>query len=245
MSEQDTIDDVALIALARSRVYAMLAAAFRYPVPEFYSDIESGRYADNLTETVTAIFSDLEDQIAGPAVTLCAATSLCDQEADYLRIFETDMPKPAVSLYEGMSTNAAERIGILLELKAFFSQFGLTMNKELGELEDNLTAELEFMQFLAAKEAEAIQTGRDPKPYRLAQCDFLTRHLGAWLPSLAQSAGEVTSSFYRSAALIAAMFVQHDQIAVVQGLRDQAPSGAPFRSTQSTGVCHEIQNTRY
>lgn len=216
MAEQEYIDDPVVVAVLRSRVYAMLASAFVYPTQTLYADIESGAYADSLTETVTALYPDLEDQIAGPAVTLCAATSLSEQEADYLRTFETSLPKPAVPLYEGMSARPAERAGILLELKAFFSEFGLAMNKTLGEFEDNLTAELEFMQFLAAKEAEAIKNGSDRRPYQLAQHDFLARHLSKWLPGLAQSASEIPSSFYRSALQIAAMFVQRDLTAAFQ-----------------------------
>lgn len=230
MSEQNAMDERTLVALARSRVYAMLAAAFRYPTPEFYAEVESGNYADDLTETVTAIYSDLEDQIAGPAVTLCAATSLPDQEADYLRIFETGVPKPAVSLYEGMSAKPAQRAEILLELKAFFSQFGLTMNEELGELEDNLTAELEFMQFLAAKEAQTIESNGEARPYQLAQRDFLTRHLGKWLPDLARSANDVNSSFYRSAMTIAAMFVERDEIAAFHVQHEYAETAEPLPS---------------
>lgn len=234
MSVQDDVEDMVLVARARSRVYGMLAAAFGYPTLELYTHVESGTYADRLTETVGALYADLEDQIAGLAVTLCAAASLADQEADYLRIFETDVPKPAVSLYEGMSAKPAERAATLLELKAFFRQFGLAMNESVGELEDSVMAELEFMQFLAAKEAEAIEIGRDRRPYQLAQRDFLGRHLGKWLPDLAHSAAGVSSSFYRSAAQIAAMFVGRDEIAVLRSLQDDAASSTSSSSLNAT-----------
>src|SRR5262249_14108557 len=111
-----------------------------------------------------------------------------------------------------------------LELKAFFKQFGLTMNQAAGELEDSVTAELEFMQFLAVKEAKALESSGDCRPYRRAQHDFLVRHLGLWLPKLAQSASDVTASFYRSLAQIAAMFVERDQSAVLSGLQEDAVS---------------------
>lgn len=233
MAEQEYIDDPVVVAVLRSRVYAMLASAFVYPTQMLYSDIETGAYADSLTETATALYPDLEDQIAGLAVTLCAATSLSEQEADYLRTFETGLPKPAVPLYEGMSARPAERAAILLELKAFFSEFGLTMNKALGEFEDNLTAELEFMQFLAAKEAEAIQNGSDRRSYQLAQHDFLTRHLNKWLPGLGQSASEIQSSFYRSAVQIAAMFVQRDVTEAIHGLQIVRSSPLPSQPVEA------------
>lgn len=214
MPEQDVDDTAILIARMRGQVYGMLAAAFDYPTPDLYVFIENGAYADSLIETVTVLYSDLEDKISGPSVTLCAATSLSEQEADYLQTFETGVPNPPVPLYEGLSVHPTERANILLELKAFFKEFGLTMNKELRELEDSVTAELEFMQFLAVKEAQALENGWDRRPYRRAQRDFMARHLSKWLPKLAQRAGEVPSSFYRSVAQIAAMFVERDEIAV-------------------------------
>jgi len=226
MAAPDVNNDMILIARTRARIYAMLAAAFDYPTPDFYVVLESGAYADGLTDMIGALYPDLADQMAGPAVTLCAATSLSDQQSDYLRTFETGMPKPPVQLYEGLGVRPTERASILLELKAFFRQFGLTMNKSLREFEDSVTAELEFMQFLAMKEVDALENGWDCGPYRHAQHDFLVRHLGKWLPKLAKSASEVQSSFYRSVAQIAAMFVERDEIAILRDLSSDAALAA-------------------
>jgi DMSO reductase family type II enzyme chaperone len=213
-SEDGNMKDGALVAMVRSRTYAALAGAFRYPTPEFFAEINGGAFAEELPALVTAVYPDLDDEIASAVVTLCSANSLAEQQADYLRTFETSLPKPALSLNEGLYANPAERAVILLELKAFLTQFGLAMNDDLREVEDSLMAELEFMQFLAAKEAQAIEFDRDARPYRHAQRDFLVRHLGRWVPRFAQDATEIDSSFYRSIATIASNFVARDESAL-------------------------------
>jgi DMSO reductase family type II enzyme chaperone len=214
MSENEMMKDGALVAMIRSRTYAALAGAFRYPTPEFFAEIKTGAFAEELPTLVTAAYPDLDDEIAGALVTLCSANSLAEQQADYLRVFETGLPKPALALNEGLYANPAERAAILLELKAFLTRFGLVMNEEFREVEDSLMAELEFMQFLAAKEAQAIELDRDEQPYRRAQRDFLIRHLGRWVPRIAQDAAEIDSSFYRSIATIASNFVARDESAL-------------------------------
>jgi TorA maturation chaperone TorD len=61
--------------------------------------------------------------------------------------------------------------------------------------------ELEFMAFLAKKEADAMEQGKDPAPYRLTQLDFLERHLAKWVPKLDEKVQKrIKEPFYRGAS---------------------------------------------
>jgi DMSO reductase family type II enzyme chaperone len=147
-----------------------------------------------------------------------------DLETAYISAFETNMPEPSVSLYEGSHHLQGNKSGLLLELKSFYRAFGLTIADSENDLEDALTAELEFMQFLTAKQAQAEEGALDKSPYLRAQRDFLQRHLAAWLPVLeAEAESKLKHPFYRALTVLTNSFVAVD----VQALeRDVASLGA-------------------
>ncbi|HNH35251.1 MAG TPA: molecular chaperone TorD family protein [Rhodocyclaceae bacterium] len=182
---RDLVPDGALKAAARSRAYGLLARAFRYPETEAFEDLADGTYAEALRSALEGSFPAVMDEFDTLVVPwLSVAGGIEDFEAAYLAAFENDAPRPSVSLYEGsFGEQRNEKPRLLLELKAFYRNFGLAM--AANDMEDALAAELEFMQFLAAKQVEALEEGRDPLPYLHAQRDFLARHLSGWLPALA------------------------------------------------------------
>jgi DMSO reductase family type II enzyme chaperone len=129
-------------------------------------------------------------------------------EALYLTAFETNFPKRSVSLYEGDYVKKGGKPDLLLELKDFYGNFGLEVKKEIHELEDRITAELEFMQFLALKQS---QDGIDKTPYIMAQRDFLERHLAPWMPHLQQEVRKCEiSTFYIGLTDLLARFIEVD-----------------------------------
>ena len=58
------------------------------------------------------------------------------------------------------------------------------MVRRSPEIVAQFGTELEFLHFLAFREAEALQTGQDAGPFRRAQRDFIDRHPGRWIPRL-------------------------------------------------------------
>lgn len=154
---------------------------------------------------------DFQESLAG----LQAAGSRQDLEAAYISAFETNMPEPSVSLYEGSHHLQGNKSGLLLELKSFYRAFGLTIADSENDLEDALTAELEFMQFLTAKQAQAEGGTLDRSPYVRAQRDFLQRHLAAWLPALdVEAESKLKHPFYRALTTLANDFVAFDVKAI-------------------------------
>lgn len=182
---RNVVPDEALMAAARSRAYGLFARAFRYPETETFEELADGSYAEALREALQASFPAVTDEFDTRVVPwLTVPDGIEEFEAAYLSAFENDAPSPSVSLYEGTyGEQRNEKPRLLLELKAFYRNFGLAM--AANDMEDALPAELEFLQFLAAKQAEALLEGRDPLPYLHAQRDFLARHLSGWVPALA------------------------------------------------------------
>mgnify|MGYP003435150667 FL=1 len=72
-----------------------------------------------------------------------------------------------------------------MELRRAYEYYGLGTGTDDVPF-DHLTAEVDFMQFLAFKEA-AASSPRLGKSFHRAQVDFLDRQLGDWLPEFAEA----------------------------------------------------------
>jgi DMSO reductase family type II enzyme chaperone len=145
------------------------------------------------------------NEVLAPGLKLACSREVF--ESQFLSAFETNMPSPSASLNEGVHIFKSDRPNLLLELKGFYSNFGLQVDSKGNELEDTLTAELDFMQFLALKQAQAHLEGMSADAYKLAQKDFLERHLCAWLPLVRREIAEkVTTPFFVTLAEFAESF---------------------------------------
>jgi DMSO reductase family type II enzyme chaperone len=199
-------------AVARSNFYAQLAAGFGYPNREAFAAIADGSYRADLTHSLDLAAPLLLPTLATDVLPKLATDVPYEEfEAAYLGAFEIDMPRPSVSLYEGSYRQAGNKPDLLIELKGFYDNFGLLVAPELHELEDHITAELEFMHFLAGKEAQAFEQGVPVDGYLRAQSDFLRRHLADWLPKLAAEVERRTlPPFFVALATLAARFAVAD-----------------------------------
>lgn len=166
-----------LAAAARSSLYRSLAAGFSFPTPDLSQAFACGRFLDELLAAAAALPFPLPAE-DGPRADPNLAHEELQQE--YIRLFEVGPGRPPCPLYEG--SHRSGRMKIMEELVRFYAHFGL--RAQAGDLPDHLCAELEFMHYLAFKEAAALHSGADSQPYRRAQRDFLQRHLNRWLPRL-------------------------------------------------------------
>lgn len=201
---------------AFARCYQLLGMAFAYPNSFVAHAVKTGEFRDDLVAAAITADSELEAAFAprSGALVLNVENAMEALEADYLSAFELDAPKRVVSLYEGSYAGGYDRSAILLEVKSFYQHFGLAISDKTREAEDHLAAELEFMQFLAIKQAIAEADNTDSAPYRRAQRDFLERHMAVWLPRLAIAVAEVDSDFYRTLAWLSAAVVERHLVAL-------------------------------
>jgi len=167
-------------AAARSQAYAALVWAFDYPDADFVTTARSGALAEALRSTQAAVdpalaageWSSLED----------AGATDDDLAVEYTRLFDVGTGGPPCPLYGGLYNGA--RMQAMEECVRFYNHFGLTLAEAPRELPDHISTQLEFLHFLAFREAEAWRDGRDPGPWQRAGRDFLERHPGRWVPQL-------------------------------------------------------------
>jgi putative dimethyl sulfoxide reductase chaperone len=183
MEEMIRLEDMtgeAQQAAARSQAYAALVWAFDYPDAEFVTTVRSGALAEALRATQGAV---------DPALAAGEWSALEDAGADdddlaieYTRLFDVGTGGPPCPLYGGLYGGA--RMQNMEECVRFYNHFGLTLAEAPRELPDHISTQLEFLHFLAFREAEAWRDGRDPGPWQRAGRDFLERHPGRWVPKL-------------------------------------------------------------
>jgi DMSO reductase family type II enzyme chaperone len=175
-------------ALVRSQLYRVLALLFRYPAAEDLAAIRAlsaglgGEAGPAVAPEVRAALPPL----AGAA----AAAGLAEAQEGYVRAFG-HVTLPDCPLYEtacGLGDPFAQAQA-LADLTGFYRAFGLDMAPAAGERADHLAVELEFMHYLAYREAFAqVHHGADAAAtIRDGERRFLAYHLGRWAPVVARA----------------------------------------------------------
>jgi DMSO reductase family type II enzyme chaperone len=168
---------------ARSRAYAAFAEMFGYPDKEYFEAVRSGTLAEALREVLANVDPSLVEGGDGHWEALSnAGDGEDDLAVEFTRLFDVGASGPPCPLYGGLYGGA--RMKTMEEAVRFYNHFGLTLSDSPHELPDHLTTELEFLHFLAFREAQSLEQGDDPGAYRRAQRDFLARHLGRWIPKM-------------------------------------------------------------
>lgn len=189
-------------ALARSRLYQLLSAIFRYPTADLFESLAQGEYLSEFSEALKASphnGSKLETGFLGRVEKIresLSAISFEDYEVEFTGTFEVGAPGPPCPPSEGLYRNAPARQSIMLQISEFYKHFGLEMDQHEGkrELPDHISAELEFLHFLTFKEDQAREAGDKEllTGYLLAQNDFLQRHPLQWITSFADKLAEAS-----------------------------------------------------
>ena len=107
-----------------------------------------------------------------------------DLQVEYTRLFDAAASKDACHLYEGIYADARDRA--LEESLRFYDYFGLSLSEGAREFPDYIVTQLEFLHYLTYCQSGVAAQGGDPESFRLAEEDFIERHLGRWVPKLNQ-----------------------------------------------------------
>jgi len=200
-----------LAAAARSSLYRRLAEAFAFPTPGLVEAVASRRFLVELLSEGPNLPFDLV--LEAEAQTALADAGLTHEglQQEYIRLFEVGPGNPPCPLYEG--SHRSGRLKIMEELVRFYEHFGL--RPESGDQPDHLCAEMEFMHYLAFKEAAALSSGGPTAAFVLGQRDFLARHPCRWLPRLRRRLeGLQPPPFYRALTCVADEFAARDLMAL-------------------------------
>jgi DMSO reductase family type II enzyme chaperone len=178
-----------LRAAARSGAFGLFAAAFGYPEGTLLEEIRGGRLSDALAEALGAVAPDLGGEVDTDALRDGGEGE--ELAIEFTRLFDVGVSGPPCPLYGGLY--GGSRMKTMEEAVRYYNHFGLSLAEKPRELPDHLTTELEFLHYLAFREAEALQAGTDAGPYRRAQRDFIARHPGKWVPKLRAKLEEESS----------------------------------------------------
>ena len=167
-------------AAARSLAYSVFARTFEYPDGEQNQVIRSGELATLLRDALVAVDPALEEEADWDA--LRDAGDEDDLPVEFTRLFDVGTGAPPCPLHGGLYFG--NRMKTMEEAVRFYNFFGLSLSETSRELPDHLTTQLEFLHFLAFREAQALEAGSDPGSWRRAERDFIVRHPGRWVPVL-------------------------------------------------------------
>jgi len=181
-------------ARARSEFYGLLSELFSFPTEELAEACRTGAIR-SAAESIAALLPyALPEEPFGGLVE--PAMEYLDLQSDYIRLFDLPGGGPAMPLYAGVF--AASRRDAMEELLRFYRHFGLTVAGEAHDLPDAIPTVLEFLHFLAFREAN-LGGGDDPEAVRTAQGDVVGRHLLNWSSEAAKRVeGKNPPAFYRA-----------------------------------------------
>lgn len=175
-------------AKARGGTYRFLSVAFLYPDGAMVSGLKEG-----LTE-VKAILPHLSDGEGDGLKEALTVISSKDLSLDALRdeyrqtfghTISQECPPYETQYGSAHLFQQAQRLG---DIAGFYRVFGLEVSDRAKERLDHIAVELEFMGFLAFKEAYALTHHGEEKASicRDAQRKFLEEHLARWAPLFAE-----------------------------------------------------------
>lgn len=169
-------------AIGRSIVYTFLSRALAYPDP-----VQLGVARERILPAL------LELELEGPlGDAIRGGVARLHGPLDSLRLVHTQIFSLTVSSdcpdYETayLSRDVFQQGHVMADIAGFYRAHGLEVGGQSYQRPDHITIELEFMGFLARKEAYAIEhLGEEQRAMaREAQATFLRDHLACWGPAL-------------------------------------------------------------
>lgn len=171
--------------IARSALYSFIARAFAFPTEERLAAHRdtAGPLLSLVTtsdERVDRLLTDAVGALSGPGESLRRAHT-----AAFPPIESQDHP-PHESAYA--SGDIFVQTDVMADVAAFYRAHGLQVGGRERERPDHICTELDFMGFMAHKEAHALEAlGPDEvEECRRTQSHFLRDHLGCWGPAFGQ-----------------------------------------------------------
>jgi TorA maturation chaperone TorD len=210
----------------RSQVYALLSHLYTVPPDqEFVRQLQDGGMAlafnDLLVEEMPGVIRDGVRQIRA-YLSDCAKLP-ADQVLEELAVERTRLlrgikrgygpPPPYESVY-----CAGEGAGIgqtVAEIRRCYAASGADVPADAGEMADYIGLELDFLRYLAGKQAQAWRSGQEAEADRLREREegFLRDHIVTWVPGFCDLMREdAMLGFYQGLAAVTKGFVLSDMV---------------------------------
>ncbi len=207
MVKIDSADKLIAREKARGDVYKLLAACFYLPEKELFGQ-------ESVFENLASLMKLVCPKAEGHTQKMAGAFMIYsdeDLQVEYAKLFvgpnELIAP-PFGSVYldqgkrvMGDSTLAVSKI---------YDEAGLVLDEDVKQPPDHVAIELEFMNYLIAREIQALNDGdaAAAKGYLGTQAAFFEENLAAWAPEFARRIKDGTQNkYYRALAECLEAFV--------------------------------------
>lgn len=194
--------DMAAKTMERSSLYGFLALVFREePTAAFLLKMKNAEFLDALS--AAGVRFD-EEFFASPDEEL-----LDDLAVEYTRLFIG--PGRHIPACEGAQREGALWGRTTIEVARLVENCGLRYNPEYRDPPDHIGVELEFMQEVTKREAQAWEREDSSEALHCLQIEreFIGKHLSRWVPQFCEKvAQEAECSFYREMAVLTDSFIQ-------------------------------------
>ena len=204
------------VAVARCFIHQFLARAWQDPAPETWSWLTDRETLAALWPAVTSVASSLLP-VTQVLIDRLANDSFDSFHLAYLSAFGHAARGPHALNeieYGDLKADPLFQPHRLADLAAFYRAFGMEIAPDAGERHDHLCLELEFLCFLAAREAYALEHQLEPEDLAIsrdAQKKFLREHLGRWVPAcMRRLARELAPGALQSLAQFTRTFIETD-----------------------------------
>jgi len=204
--QSKTVGNEIAAALSRSVLYDALALGLQTPSREGVEQLAARRMRQACVEAARCLEREMEVESAGKADAVAPITASAGIWARELARLDTQQllleharlfghtVRGRVCPYESeYGQNALfQQSHQLADLTGFYAAFGLELDEAVHERADHIACELEFMHFLARKEAYALETRDDAmlEGTRRGARLFLQEHLGKFGRAVALSLQE-------------------------------------------------------
>ena len=207
----EKMGDHTAVATQRTIVYGFLAEIYRREVtPEFLRKIKDPQFL--------GVLQNLGIDWEGDLLEKPEERLLEDLSVEYARLFLG--PGKHISPHESVHHQREDgQWGQLwgkstVEVRKFIEAAGLTYETEYQGLPDNISVELEFMQKLIEREAQALAENDEESILKCRKIErsFMEEHLIQWVPRFCdQVAKEAENPFYRDVAVLTKNFIEFDR----------------------------------
>ena len=227
-------------AQSRAMVYSILAQALSSPSEALCSAVMEGALSALLGVALEdappvhrrMIEADLLESFTAISANESFPSSVL---VEYTRLFSSNLH---CMQYEAdyLGRTAEHSVHVIAAIAGMYSTFGVRLADTVGERPDHIAVELDFMNFLAAKEAHASDGNQDAnaKLCRRAQVYFLSKHLARWGSIFAGSLAEATTApFYRSTCELLDRFLT----AETRYFKIKIPQPAVAQETSASEKC--------
>lgn len=188
--------------------YRQLASAFEYPDRAAVTEIRSGASVAALRQLLGTDSEYVPEDFDWNLLADAGSDDDALQE-EFTRLFEAGEEGPVCPLQESLHAGNDQALENLIR---FYNFFGLSLPEDHQEQPDHLTTQLEFLHYLSYQEAELRADKTAVEGLRRAQRDFISHHVGLWVPVMRAKLMAATSmGYFLGLTRLLEMFLQAEQ----------------------------------